>query len=365
MTDKIPTIKTLMEQVLNKSLASDESTVKQSYKIEVDEAVGFYFIPRLPSSLIMDATLYYRIYDILAFALFPAYTLIRASSMQLVTRPGEPLTSARAFFYPWKQGQSKRLVGSRTEILQVDHNRIRLMSGIDYDFNKAVHVAITGNTGSGKSTALRYFLELYSRLGKVVLIDPKISDGSRWARNKPNIQLTIPNSNDRPEDFLPRVNETLATAIQELNQRQRLLFERSDSISTDYRELGVQPIFIVIDEVASLSVGLKKSFLDEFHALLTQIALLGREAGVFLTLSLQEARADLLPVPVRSQMGVRILLGRIDKNTAQFLFPELESGYPLPIGGKGTGIVSINDGEHFGIEPISMPTITESETTHD
>ena len=32
-------------------------------------------------------------------------------------------------------------------------------------------------------------------------------------------------------------------------------------------------------------------------------------------------------------------------------------GTSLPIGGKGSGIISINDGYHYGIEPVEMPTI--------
>ncbi|PWT66793.1 hypothetical protein DKZ26_14480 [Limosilactobacillus reuteri] len=58
-------------------------------------------------------------------------------------------------------------------------------------------------------------------------------------------------------------------------------------------------------------------------------------------------------------MNCRILLGRIDKTSAQFLFPGLNDTLSLPLGGLGTGIVQINDGQHYGIEPIAMPTITD------
>ncbi|MCT0042176.1 ATP-binding cassette domain-containing protein [Weissella confusa] len=345
--------------VLNAALSREESSIKQSFQIEISTA-GFFFILRYPSSLVMDNELYFRIFDIVSAAVYPYYTLIRPSGMQLVARDGS-VAVGRALFFPWKEGTPQRLIGTIGDILSVNRNsnRIPVMHGIDFNFNKAVHVAITGNTGSGKSTALRYFLEVYHTKGSIILIDPKKSDGARWARGKQDIQIIVPANDDRPEDFLPRVNEVLAGEISEISRRQSLLFDKSPDISTDYRALGLKPHFVVIDEVASLAVGLKKPLLDEFHALLTQISLLGREAGVFLTLSLQEARQSLLPTEVRSQMGVRILLGRIDKNSAQFLFPELDSSFPLPIGGRGTGIISINDGEHFGVEPVAMPTITE------
>ncbi|MCT2899033.1 hypothetical protein EFM54_08590 [Lentilactobacillus buchneri] len=208
---------------------------------------------------------------------------------------------------------------------------------------------------------MRFLLEAYVRLGQVILIDPKKSDGARWAKQHPKVKLIVPDDNDRPEDFLPKVNNVLSVALQELNNRQSAIYKQTDKISANYHDLNLKPIFIVIDEVASLAVGLKKQLLNDFQTLLTQLAMLGREAGIFLTLSLQEARHEFLSSLVRGQMGVRILLGRIDKSTCQFLFPEISDGFPIPIGGVGSGIISIQDGQHYGIEPIAMPTITEGD----
>ncbi|EEJ43067.1 type IV secretory system conjugative DNA transfer family protein [Leuconostoc mesenteroides] len=350
-----------LEEVLNQSLSSEESSIKQSFKLYLGDN-GVEFRPRLPSSLIMDSNLYFEIYDILSFALYPEYTLIRPASILFKINDG-PLETARSFFFPWKIGQSKRLIGTVSELLASQSpNRISVMDGIEYDFNKGVHVVITGPTGSGKTQALRFFLEVTHKLGQLILIDPKKSDGARWAKKHADVSLVVPNKGDRPEDLLPRVTETLSNALQIINERQDALYTDTDKVSANYLDLGFEPIFLCIDEVASLCIGLKKSLLNDFHSLLLQISLLGREAGIFLILSLQEARHDLLPVAVRSQMGVRILLGRIDKNSAQYLFPELHSSdFPLPSGGKGTGIISINDGEHFGIEPVAMPTIIGEE----
>ncbi|MCK8638993.1 AAA family ATPase [Fructobacillus fructosus] len=346
-----------LEEVLNQSLSTEESSIKQSFKLIIDSQ-GIEFQPRLPNSLVMDSNLYYRLFDIMFFALYPKFPLIKPTSILFKMNNG-PIETARSFYFPYKIGTSKRLIGTIDELLTHQKpNRISLMDGIDYDFNKGVHVVITGATGSGKTQSLRYFLEISHRLGQVVLIDPKKSDGARWAKQHEDISLVVPEKGDRPEDFLPRVNETLSDALALINARQDSLYWETDQISANYQNLGYKPIFLCIDEVASLCVGLKKSLLNDFHSLLLQISLLGREAGVFLILSLQEARHDLLPVAVRSQMGVRILLGRIDKNSAQYLFPEmLSSDFSLPSGGKGSGIISINDGEHIGIEPISMPTI--------
>lgn len=115
-------------QVLNQALSDDESTTKQSLKIKASpDGAGFDFIPRLPIGLIMDSELYYKIYNIASFAIYPAYTLIRGSSMQLVALDG-PISMARAFSFPWKIGVSKRLVGSIEQITTVNkvRNQIKL-----------------------------------------------------------------------------------------------------------------------------------------------------------------------------------------------------------------------------------------------
>lgn len=109
-------ISSFISTVLNAALAADESTIKQSFTIEVVDD-GFIFVLRYPNSLIMNTDLYFRIYDIVAAAVYPAYTLIRPASMQLVAREGN-LSVSRGLFFPWKEGRSKRLIGSVDEFWQ-------------------------------------------------------------------------------------------------------------------------------------------------------------------------------------------------------------------------------------------------------
>lgn len=349
--------------VVDAALTSEDSSVKQAYKVIVQHD-GFLFIPRMPSSLILDAALYYKIYDIVAGALFPAYTVIRATTMQLVQRE-DSLSMARAFFYPWKVGVSERLVAPTYDSLPISSDRytVTLMKGMEYDLRKAPHFIISGGSGSGKTVATKYFLNTFLRKigtnGRLILIDVKKSHGARWAKQHPEVDLLVPHPGDRPEDFLPRVTEKLAEVIDEMNRRQDFMFNQSADKVTDYSEFG-DPIFVIIEEAQALTVGLKKNLLETFQSQLKVLSLLSREANITLGIIAQSAMAEIFGgSQVRQNVGLRLLLGRIDKESAQFLFPELESGFPLPIGGKGTGIVSINDGEHFGIEPIAMPTVLE------
>lgn len=86
---------------------------------------------------------------------------------------------------------------------------------------------------------------------------------------------------------------------------------------------------------------------------------LGREAGIYLVLSLQSAKAEYINTMVRDSLSMRIQLGRINKENTRFLFPELTEIPMVPLGSKGTGIISIAGDEKFpGIEPVATPTLT-------
>ena len=142
--------------------------------------------------------------------------------------------------------------------------------------------------------------------------------------------------------------------------RQQALYENSRLISTNYKELGLSPIFIFIDEIAALLTGAQKKVREDFQQLLTRLVVLGRESGVYLVLSMQSARAEYINTLVRDSLSLRVQLGRINSENTRFLFPELSEMPMIPLGGKGTGIISINgDDMMAGIEPVATPTIVE------
>lgn len=356
-------IEKYITNVIDASLSSEDSSAKRSYKIETQES-GFQFVPRMPSSLILDSALYYKIFDIVAAAIYPAYTLIRATTMQLVERT-DNISMARAFFFPWKKGVPRRLIASNYEELPSIQNRyeVMLMEGMSYDLRQAPHFSLTGSSGSGKTVATLYLLNIFlhklGKHGRLILIDMKKSHAARWAIRHPEVELLVPSSGDRLEDFLPKVTEKLSEVINEMNRRQDFMFQHPNLKISDYSLFG-DPIFVVIEEAQALIVGLKRNILETYQSQLKLLFALSRESNITMGIITQSAMADVFGgSQVRNNIGVRILLGRVDKETTQFLFPELTSDFPLPIGGKGSGIISISDSNHWGIEPISMPTIQE------
>lgn len=345
------------------ALQSNETSFRQSYDIKIiDNPDGFLFIPVMPIQLTMDSELYYKIYNIVSFAVYPEYTLIRPDTMKIVANESSSISRERAFFFPWKKGVSNRLVGKIDYILNGFNlsNGIPLMDNVIAGWN-IHHAIICGPSGSGKSTGLRYLCEVGHRIGKVIVIDGKLSDAARWGRKYEDVELVVPSNEDRPADFLIKVLERLASLTDEIYERQKKLYGFTTRISTNVSEIGKQRIFVVIDELASLSLSGKRGQVQELMDQLQLIAFLGREANVSLIISTQNPRVNGsgLPTGVRDQFGLKILLGPIDSSRTQFLFPDLDKTIPLPMGGPGSGIVEIDDGEHFGIEPIAMPTIQE------
>lgn len=349
------------------ALQTNETSIRQSYDIRIIENPnGFLFVPVLPIQLTMNSDLYYRIFDIISFAIYPQYTLIRSDTMRIVENDSSSISRNRAFFFPWKEGVSHRLVGSVDDILNKFNlfNGIPLMNDMIAGWN-IYHTIICGPSGSGKSTALRYLCEVAHKVGKVIIIDGKLSDTARWGRQYRDVELVIPNDEDRPADFLTKVLERLSSLTDQIYERQKELYQFTHKVSTNVGEIGKQRIFVVIDELASLSLAAKKSQVQELMEQLELIAYLGREAMISLIIATQNPRSTSLPTSVRDQFGLKLLLGPIDSARTQFLFPDMNTSIPLPMGGPGSGIVEINDGNHWGIEPIAMPTITEGNDESD
>lgn len=351
-----------VSELLRYTLFSDsDQNNEYDIRIKVD---GIYFIPILPTTYVINEELYNRLFAILSVGLMPEYTLLRPLTMQIVTFNDEDISRQRALYFPFYKGQPERLTGSINDMIQLtlQTGEIPLMKAMS---TKPVHILVSGNTGSGKSYFLKTLYRECDALGDTIVIDPKASDLARMTKIHPAKKTVIPdftNNNDKGigSRYLSKVVDVLKSAEVEMYARQGQLFVKSTKVSTDYKELGMKPLFIFIDELAALMTGSNRQIKQDFVDTLTRLAVLGRESGIYLVLSLQSARAEFVPDIVRQQCSLKVLLGRINRQTAQFLFPELTDVPMIPMGGKGTGIVSIaGDPRYSGIQPLATPTITE------
>ena len=331
------------------ALMQGETSYTNSFDVKI-MSDGFLFIPRLPAGYIIDDDLYQKIFLIANAALYPRYTLLKQNSAYFMALDTDDIHVQRGLFFPWKKGVSERLVIPDLEEFTVSQKDtfIPIMKNLSLDYNKVTSLAIAGNSGSGKSYALTYFLSLLQPISDLIIVDPKFDTLSRWAREK-GIAVIHPQKNRSKSDFVSEVNENLSACLGVIQQRQEILY--------DNPEHQFEHLTIVIDEVLALSEGVNKAIKESLFCLLSQIALLGRATKVHLLLVSQRFDHNTIPISVREQLNVLIQIGNINKKTTQFLFPDLDpEGIVIPIG-KGTGLIQIIDNEHpYQVLPLLCPT---------
>lgn len=339
-------------QSLNMGLGSimqGETSYTNSFDCKIMDE-GFLFLPRLPASYIIDDDLYQKIFLIANASLYPHFTLLKQNSAYFMALGTDDIHVQRGLFFPWRVGISERLVISDLEEFSENQkgHLIPIMKNLTLDYNKVTSMAIAGNSGSGKSYALTYFLSILKNISDLIIVDPKFDTPSRWARAH-GIPVLHPQKNRSKSDFVSEINENLSTCLNLIQQRQEILY--------DNPEHKFEHLTIVIDEVLALSEGVNKTIKDSFFSLLSQVSLLGRATSIHLLLVSQRYDYNTIPISVREQLNVLIQIGNINKKTTQFLFPDLDpEGIVIPIG-KGTGLIQIIDNEHpYQVLPLLCPT---------
>lgn len=319
-------------------------------------------IPVEPCQFSVDAELYNKLYDLLSVVLFPILTL-RKTSMQLVETDSDDISDMRAFAFPYIKGTVKRISATRDELLSMRNgNAIPITKGLSWDYRKYSHAIITGMTGSGKSYYLGTLLEQLNDIddSTIIIVDPKISDAARWAKNKEDVKLIIPdlsNNNGISNVFLEKINDELNNVEKTMYERQAEMFNNGSNTSKSYPN---RPIFVFIDELASLSAkDISKPLVNEFWAHLSRICLLGREANINLIVSLQKPLNTYIDTALREQFSLKMTLGPSTLSTLKLLFDDLDSMPFVPnLNEKGVGIVSVGGSN---IQPVETPTIINKE----
>ena len=331
------------------ALMQGETSYTNSFNIVIQEN-GFIFIPRLPCAYILDDELYNKIFLIANASLYQHYTLLKQNATYFVPLKTDDIHVQRGLFFPWKMGISKRLVIPDLDryTTSLPKNQIPIMENFTLNLNKVNHIAICGNSGSGKSYALTYLLSVLKHQSDLIIVDPKFDTPSRWAREH-QISVIHPVENRSKSDFVSEINEKLSQCLELIQKRQVILYENPRYEFTHTT--------IVIDEVLALSEGVNKTIKESFFSLLSSIALLGRATRLHLLLVSQRFDHSTIPISVREQLNVLIQIGNINKKTTQFLFPDLDpEGIVIPIG-HGTGLIQVIDNEHpYQVLPLLCPT---------
>lgn len=188
---------------------------------------------------------------------------------------------------------------------------IPLMRGVSWDIRKAPHALVVGGTGGGKSFFLNALIRGFLLMGATMYIcDPKNSSLADY-------RLVLPDVAVDPMDIL----ENVQRCVDVMEERFRLVKDRPDYVpGQDFSVYGLSPVILLIDEYTAFVSALQKKDRDLFKALVGQIVLKGREAGVFVLLATQRPDASDLDGKVRDQLGFRVALGRMSDDGYRMAF---------------------------------------------
>lgn len=353
---------------ITKALALDAG-VGGDYEVMFN-GQGVTVVPIYPVYRPVDYNFYTDIYKVLVVAAYPYYTVIKPSGLQLVSIKGNGYTKRRGLFFPWLKGIPKRRVLTSDQYLEdiagranLNSMKIPLMDGFNIDLEHTTHVAISGQSGSGKSYLVRYFLPYLLAMGDLTLIDPKADDLLWWGKSKQCYELVKYTGRtpiiDYPELLGSKNGTSFLTSVAErLAKEAQIMYERENT----YAKTGKRPFghrFIVIDELLALTQGGDKDDVNKFFANLSSIALLGRSAKMHLILISQRFSADAMPTAIRDQLQAVFQLGPITKGSTQFLFPDYDSEGVIPPRGVGTGICQVQGDVIPYPRPFLSPTYTD------
>lgn len=182
-----------------------------------------------------------------------------------------------------------------------------------WNVSQAPHILIAGSTGGGKSVTQRTILlhALQTHDWSVVLIDPKMVELSAY-RGRPGVlRVAI------------EIDESLQLTEQVRQEMSGRYLRMKEAGVNHFKDLPEPPpaLLLMVDETFSLlsPTGLRSEEGKEIDAmkarigtLLSDIARLGRAAGVHLALATQRPDAKVLPGELKANLDARIAQGRMD-----------------------------------------------------
>lgn len=239
------------------------------------------------------------------------------------------------------------------------------------------HILVSGVSGTGKSDFLTLLMMHIlkdvcentsispdDRYKYLRVIDPKA--GSLYAiRRLIRNDLGHRTFASTPEQALKLLEET----YQLTKQRMALFDDVSLAMGSDWQTLKLQPIYIIIDELVDLCENAKAidpKLFKRITSVIVQLTTIGRQAGVFLVLSVMKPQFEYLPTMVRSIL-LSVILGDetkpVDSESMRQMFGTSDVERP-PVGtryygyarGEGAGKPTLFLTPHWSpnIEPMTV-----------
>lgn len=217
---------------------------------------------------------------------------------------------------------------------------VPLSESVSWRFSKLPHMLVAGGTGGGKSTFLFYLLAEFLRLGDaeggaadVFICDPK---------NAELASLSCVFGSDRVGVSPAQIAGVVRRCREEMDRRYAWMQSperfRFGASAFDY---GLNPVFLVFDEVAAFKAEADRKTFEEVWGNLTQLVLKARAANVFVILAMQQPRAEVVSTDIRDNLGARVSLGKLSAEGYRMVFGNGFSDYQ-PIEERGAGYIMLD-----------------------
>jgi len=180
------------------------------------------------------------------------------------------------------------------------------------------HVLAIGETGSGKSVAIRSWLEQWRTISMLVLLDGKGADYAGYRGQNGVVAIGLGGS--------PKGMEYVAGIVlvyQIMMQRQMGSAEAKVNDAANWNKFP--PVLMVMDEIKSMMGKWKNSLGKEFDTvknMVEQILALGRELRVHGILVTQDVYDTSIPGPWRVNLPLTVSIGKPGDMTLKKGFPE-------------------------------------------
>lgn len=213
---------------------------------------------------------------------------------------------------------------------------LKLMNGVNVDLTKLPHLAVFGLTGSRKTSLLLALVAEVLPTSEVFFLDGKG-------------EFEVLNSFLPADHFAQTENEIetlLGNLLQIMEQRKKVVNEavkKTEKMGLTAKQVGLSPIYLIIDEFASIRARFKKP--KELDDLLLQCLMQFRAYGIYVLYSSQSPNSQVLSVQMREQFSTYVLLGTANSETQRMVFGEVAT----------TGTVELGSGYYLS-KTASMPT---------
>lgn len=242
----------------------------------------------------------------------------------------------------YKESKEKEECDLNKKIYYNPTGKISLSKRYEWEYISKPHLLLAGNSGTGKSyllLSLIHKMKSETTKDKILICDGKFDELKHITGKDMKLPM-VANDIDQIKNFIEMTNDVM-----------ELRYEKNDT--------GKDPIFLIIDEFAALSLVIEKKEFNELNRKLKNIILKGRAANIHVLIAMQRASSDSIDLAIRDNTSIRIGLGNLSVENFKMVFGESKSENELLNRKVGQGYILI-DGENLGL--FDSPYIRMIET---